>query len=510
MQKPFMSLFDDQSQPLWRKGNREPCQPNCMLMRRVKGNLKYKQESYLLNESMLYRVKDGVVKKYLDLNFVILEKTQGQGLGFILTKNKQSAEFITNEQEYLIWMNTLKKYAIQTTFDEDYKLLKIKGEGNFAKVYKAQGKDLRVYAAKVFDKKKFKNLQLERDALKLELSIMRRLNHPGIIRLYEVYENENNISVITDYLEGGELFKYLTNQPQGFSEFQVVLLMFNLFTSLQYLHQLGIIHRDIKPENIIIRNLMNTSDICIADFGLAENYNMEGKYLFKRCGTPGYVAPEILRDQIYDYKVDIFSAGVLMFIMYLEKKYFNRLSGQSPFHSKSKNDIILKNSQCDINFNTNQLIQKVTPEAMNLLRSLLHESPKLRPTATEALNHPWFQRFFAAMIPQQPQNLFTLQFMPQYQQFQDFYNRSIINHSISLSLSSQSNSQNTTPNRSKSNTAADPRTKSNSMGSQPQQTNRQYDDMPIIEEELDLGNEAVAAQIKNQGSVKTKKTNQQK
>lgn len=79
------------------------------------------------------------------------------------------------------------------------------------------------------------------------------------------------------------------------------------------------------------------SDVVIADFGLADFYNQKGDYMFKRCGTPGYVAPELLQDKIYDYKVDIFSAGVLMFIM---------LTGASPFKAKSYDEIVMKNYHC--------------------------------------------------------------------------------------------------------------------------------------------------------------------
>ena len=91
--------------------------------------------------------------------------------------------------------------------------------------------------------------------------------------------------------------------------------MIRLFSALDYIHARGILHRDIKPENLILHSRDNNIDICLADFGLADYYNAEGDYIFKRCGTPGYVAPELLQDKIYDTKIDIFSAGTLMFLM---------------------------------------------------------------------------------------------------------------------------------------------------------------------------------------------------
>jgi len=102
-----------------------------------------------------------------------------------------------------------------------------------------------------------------------------------------------------------------------YNEYFAILLMKRVFEGLAYIHSQHILHRDIKPENLILRSESDDTDICIADFGLADFYDPEGKYLFKRCGTPGYVAPEILQDKLYDYKVDAFSAGIILYIMQL-------------------------------------------------------------------------------------------------------------------------------------------------------------------------------------------------
>ena len=119
--------------------------------------------------------------------------------------------------------------------------------------------------------------------------------------------------------------------------------MFNLLSSLKYLHSKNIIHRDLKPENLIFRTKSSMIDIVIADFGLSDIYNENDIYLFQRCGTVGYVAPEVLKDQAYNHKADIFSAGVILFIL---------LTGEMPFIKCSNSDEILaSNYLCRIDFN---------------------------------------------------------------------------------------------------------------------------------------------------------------
>jgi serine/threonine protein kinase len=145
------------------------------------------------------------------------------------------------------------------------------------------------------------------------------------------------------------------------------------------MHSKGMMHRDIKPENLILKDNQNDWDIKIADFGLATAINC-GELIFKRCGTPGYVAPEILADEKYDEKVDIFSAGVILYIL---------LTGGSPFHADSYNQILWKNKTCEINFNFSEFGQKFSDPAVDLMKKMLAKNPKERISASEALKHQW-------------------------------------------------------------------------------------------------------------------------
>lgn len=132
--------------------------------------------------------------------------------------------------------------------------------------------------------------------------------------MYEVYENEQFVYLVFDLMAGGEFLKCI-KPPLEITEAFVAQVIYNILSALEYLHDLNIMHRDIKPQNLMLKSNDDQSEIILADFGIADYYNSEGNYLFTRCGTPGYVAPEILTEKPYTHKVDVFGAGVIMFIM---------------------------------------------------------------------------------------------------------------------------------------------------------------------------------------------------
>jgi calcium/calmodulin-dependent protein kinase I len=181
----------------------------------------------------------------------------------------------------------------------------------YSATHKPTGK---IVAVKAFDKDKFQDLNVDKPALVKELSIMRKMDHRGVIKLFEVFENETYIFLVCEYLEGGEFFHQL-KKTIHYDENLLAHAVYNILSAVEYIHSKGVLHRDIKPENIILKSKGDIKEVCLADFGLADYYNPKGDYMFKRCGTPGYVAPELLQDKLYDYKIDIFSVGVLMFIM---------------------------------------------------------------------------------------------------------------------------------------------------------------------------------------------------
>ena len=129
-----------------------------------------------------------------------------------------------------------------------------------------------------------------------------------------MYESDKYIHLVFEYLEGGELFERIKSKG-SYQEKDAMNVMKNLLLALDYLHNQGIIHRDLKPENLILASKENDYALKIADFGLASEIKT-GENLFLRCGSPGYVAPELLEDQGYNTKADIFSAGIILYVMY--------------------------------------------------------------------------------------------------------------------------------------------------------------------------------------------------
>ena len=125
---------------------------------------------------------------------------------------------------------------------------------------------------------------------------MRNLNHEHCLHLYEVYETENSLYLVIDLIEGGELLKHVTTMKTPFTEKEISIIIHNLLSAVYHCHSHKIVHRDIKPDNILVKSKDNLFEIILADFGLATKLTKNtSKILFKRCGTPGYVAPEILR-----------------------------------------------------------------------------------------------------------------------------------------------------------------------------------------------------------------------
>jgi serine/threonine protein kinase len=144
---------------------------------------------------------------------------------------------------------------------------------------------------------------------------MRRLNQENLVKLHECHETQNSLYFVLDLVKGGELLGRLKTKQLNAVDLQI--LMYNLMKALAHIHSKKCMHRDLKPENLLLKDKDKDHDIVVADFGLAAFLNDD--IIFKRCGTPGFVAPEILLykdgEPIYDSKCDVFSAGVIFYML---------------------------------------------------------------------------------------------------------------------------------------------------------------------------------------------------
>ena len=256
----------------------------------------------------------------------------------------------------------------------------------------------RIVAIKSFIKDDLKNSD-NMNKILYETNLMRKLNHPNITKILETFEDDKYIFIIMEYINGGNLFSFVKKRRK-LSEKISKFLFRQIIEGIQHIHSKKIVHRDIKLENILI-DLNNRIKIC--DFGIGITLDSEDELIREQCGTPMYMAPEIIlnskKNGYKGYPVDIWSAGIALYIM---------LSGTLPFSYKNKDNnkeindennnskSLSNNNNYDLQYsivNKNpKKIKKISPEARNLLHGLLNKDPTKRLTIEEILNHPWLKK----------------------------------------------------------------------------------------------------------------------
>jgi calcium-dependent protein kinase len=231
----------------------------------------------------------------------------------------------------------------QRGFHEQFKPKKKIGKGNFASVYLADKlEDGRSYAVKAFSKEAAYSEEKGKECLVKEIDVMRSLSHPSCMRLFEVFESDNSLYIVVELLEGGLLYDKVKAKYK-FKLHETREVVSSILLGLREMHSKKIMHRDLKPENLIFRR-EGSWECVVADFGLAEFAN-EQEYLFVRCGTPGYVAPEVINikdmSTKYDPVCDIFSLGLIFHIL---------LVGASAFPGKTYTEVLSQNRASNITF----------------------------------------------------------------------------------------------------------------------------------------------------------------
>lgn len=309
-------------------------------------------------------------------------KKKSSSLNEQTTKAIPRVEMVQDMKNLKIEQNFLVQEGAGDPY-ELYEETKLLGEGAFGKVFKVQHKTSRVTRAmKIINKQQAAIGEEDEIALIKEIDILKGLDHPNIIKVYEYYNTKRKLYIVSELCTGGELFDKIT-RDKHFSEKVAAHVMKQLLSAVQFCHSNNIIHRDLKPENILIESEEECKKefftIKVIDFGTSEI--KKNKMLDRQIGTPFYIAPEVLNNS-YNEKCDIWSCGVIMYIL---------LCGYPPFYGEEEHEIyaavksgkyVMDGSDWD----------QVSADAKDLIRNMLCMNIGKRYSAEQAINHIWFKK----------------------------------------------------------------------------------------------------------------------
>ena len=406
MSKPIESFFDkkDPAYKLWEKpdGNIEINEQDIIfqapLHRMGSQKMVNARELYfVLTPDWLMMLKSEekpTILRVLSTKWVRcdykIDKDEAEGISvytIMFIRNMHFVRLFTIDREHFFkWKENLCKVFLQCDFHDKFHTIKMIGKGSFARVYLVQDKkNHQKYAVKAFSKEYLLSQNKGRESLINEVEVMQKLKHEFVMNLKEIHESKNSIYLVLELLEGGELLNYISHQKKLTLQ-DCHRIMFCILSALSYMSSKKIMHRDLKPDNMILKKKTQLSKctLKLVDFGLATVHDLD-EYLYKRCGTPGFVAPEVInapnnQNIHYDPKCDVFSAGVIFYIILTEK---------SPFDGKSFREILQKNKKCEINFKHANL--KADTSALDLLQKMLLKDPVERISAKDALEHAFMK-----------------------------------------------------------------------------------------------------------------------
>ena len=263
-----------------------------------------------------------------------------------------------------------------SNISKEYTFGKTLGTGAFGQVRLAIHKATKqTRAVKIIPKAK-----VDIELLVNEISVLSKLSHPNIMQLYEIFDDNTNIYIVSEYCKGGELFDIISNRG-NFSEKDACIIMKQLMSAICYSHQNNIVHRDLKPENILMDNDNNDLTIKIIDWGCAQTIKTT-KQSNKADGTAYYIAPEVLKGE-YNEKCDIWACGVIFYIL---------LCGYPPFNGETDDEIYLEVLKGKFEFPEEDW-SEVSDEAKALIKKMLTKDVNKRITALDSMQDPWFKKF---------------------------------------------------------------------------------------------------------------------
>ncbi|CDR94882.1 asparagine rich protein, putative [Babesia bigemina] len=289
--------------------------------------------------------------------------------------------YAQTQEDFVQWVDALSAAMKQQSLMQMYTVCEQLGHGKFSVVYRAiNNSSGEEFAVKIVDKTRIS--QQERELLRSEIAILRLLRHQHVIYLKDVSDMRDSLYIVMELVRGGELYDLIT-QRHRLSEAHTHKIICQLLQIVAYLHKCGIIHRDIKPENILLTDKSEAATIKLTDFGLSTLCG-PNELLTQPCGTLAYVAPEVLTLQGYNQKADVWSVGVIMYLL---------LRGRLPFSIKQPLTLDLI-GHYRVRFDGRQW-DSVSTCAKDLISKMLQPNPAARISVFEALEHIWVSNFVA-------------------------------------------------------------------------------------------------------------------
>jgi len=265
-----------------------------------------------------------------------------------------------------------------------YDIGNILGKGAFSIVYQATQKSTgQEFAVKIIRKESLGLDQRAQMRIDREVEILTKVNHPNIVRLYDLIESETRLYLIMELVTGGELFDKIVAKGY-YSEKDACLVIKNVVSAIKYLHEQRIAHRDLKPENLLLKGKDDTH-VMISDFGLSRVLG-DSSMAYTACGTPYYVAPEVVSGKGYGKEVDLWSIGVIAYFL---------LAGFPPFMGDTLPEIVEQILNADYDF-PEPYWDNVSESAKDFISKLLVTDKSQRMTSELALDHPWIKNISSA------------------------------------------------------------------------------------------------------------------